>query len=284
MSTAVLQGPALQSIGQQFMQSVATIQNYASWIEGQQATGVAQADSVLSTCKQHAMQWYNEIYPSYLNLPSQITTAGIQIDNNLSLLIQLAGQLESTDTPAIRQSISQYSTSLLNTLQGLETEISGVGTSLSQFKDEMNADVPQLGQALMALNQNLAAQYQRLNQLQGQLHSLQSASCPSSSAISSCQQLIQSVQSQIASLQPAIVVFQNACNQCGQVVNSAIYLTSFWTGINVGLEQVIQGLQNIQNSPAAILDLELQQNEANWNNLKSELEQINQQIQTNKYL
>lgn len=264
------------TLDQSFVQSTAAIQDYCSWITDQPDTGNPSLDAILTKCKSDAITWYNGIYPTYLNMPATIADSGQTIDGDLSTLMSLAQQLQANDTPQIRQSIAQYAGNLEQTIQGLQTQTAALAQSLLTFAQNIAADSASYNSGLNTINQQISSLNSQLSGLYGQLHSLQSATCPSQSDINACQQQINSVQNQISQYNGFQSVFITGGQKSNEASYSANYLSQFWHSFAADAGNVIASLQNIQNEPAAVLEIDLQQTQQRWNALKSQLQQAGQ--------
>lgn len=262
-----------------FVQSTGSITNYCSWIAGQSDTGNPNLDTILNTCKTHASQWYNTIYPEFLNMPATISAQGQQIDGDLTTLMSLAQQLQANDTPQIRQSITQYAADVSQRLQGLQTQTSGLSSALQIFGGNVAGDVASgYNAGLNIIGQNMNNLQSQLSQFYGQLHSLQNATCPNSGDISACQQQISTTQNEISQYQQYDGVFTNGQRQASDAATASSYLAGFWTSFSQDISNVNNSLQNIQSQPAIILKLDLQETQQNWDNTKAQLQQMSQQV------
>lgn len=259
-----------------FVQTTTAIENYCSWIADQSDTGNSSLDAILNKCKSDAIVWYNSIYPTYLNMPATIASSGQTIDGDLSTLMSLAQQLQSNNTPQIQQAIAQYAANLEQTIQGLETQCVSLAQSLAVFSGNIASDSQAYNSGLNDINQQLSALNSQLSGLYGQLHSLQNATCPNSGDINACQQQINSVINEINQYTGFQQTFASGYQQSNEAAGASMYLSQFWNSFAADTNNVIASLQNIQNEPAAILQIELQQVQQRWNNLKSQLQQAGQ--------
>ena len=175
-----------------FLQAVAEIQSYAQQLAGTPAAGEPQVNAVLLTAKANASQWYDTIFPTYLELPQAIAADGTTIDDGLGLLSRLSGQLEAGSSAALLGQVDQQAASLATTIEALQNQVSGLAGSLQTFHDRVSGDTTALQEAAGVANTACFALQIELSALYGKLNSLKSATCPSASDIQACaQQLAQ---------------------------------------------------------------------------------------------
>ena len=163
-----------------FTQAAQGIQAYTSWVESISSTGDATLDTALTTFKTHAMEWYNTIFPTYLNMPKMILEKASDIDNDLDVLVSLADQLASNDTKALQDSIVQYAGSLAQTLKALQTYVDALVATLTNFQSNLVEDSRGYETDLGEIRGDLARKQNLLAAFHSQLNHLQSAACPSS--------------------------------------------------------------------------------------------------------
>jgi hypothetical protein len=266
-----------QVMSSSFVQAVGTIESYCTWIASQSVSD-GTLNATLQQVKVDASTWYSTIYPNYLNMPLNITTIGTTIDGDLNMLITLAQQLGSTSSQPIEQQIAQYSTSLSNTLLGLQTQINALVTLLTNFQNNLNKDAQILNTNAVSIQNTLISLGQQMANLYGKLHSLQNATCPSKGDINACQNLIQSTQTQINTNNQALQVFSQALNSIQGAINGAGYLSNFWMGFSADIQACNAVLANIVKESGTILVSDLQANKVNWDATQASLLQIIQQI------
>lgn len=277
MSSSLIQSLSVgATFDQSFVQSTTAIENYCSWIADQSDTGNSSLDAILTKCKTDAIAWYNSIYPTYLNMPTTIASSGQTIDSDLSTLISLSQQLQSNNTPQIRQAIAQYAQDLEQTIQGLATQTAALAQSLTVFSQNIMSDSQSYNSGMGIINQQLSSLNVQLSGLYGQLHSLQSATCPNQGDINACQQQIDSVTSTMNQYEGFGQLFNTGLQESSEAAYAASYLAQFWVSFTSDAQNVTASLQNIQNAPASIVQIELEQVQQRWNNLKSQLQQAGQ--------
>jgi hypothetical protein len=255
-----------------FAQSIAEVQNYSQAMAGLSMTGDANADPVLQQAKVDAAQWYNAIYPTYLDMPTTITNQSASIDSGLTVLVQLASQMaDDPSNAAVRQAVNTEAASLSTTVSSLQTQTQALYSAISTFVTNLQSDTAALGTAVNALNEQENALQQQLSQLYGQLHSLQSATCPSQSDINSCQGAINTVTAQLQQANSA----EQAVSGAGQAAVSAVsglqYLGGYWSAVTSDAGNCVAALTRMQTDPASIVEIDLTNTQQLWNALKQEL-------------
>ncbi|MDB5267636.1 MAG: hypothetical protein JWP58_676 [Hymenobacter sp.] len=256
---------AKTSFLQRFAGSTSAIQNYCVWIASQSIPDDSALNNVLTVCKTDAAQWYNTIYPTYLDMPATIARSGSTITGLLTLLIQLASQLQAGSSPALLQQIAQNAATLQADANNLENQLSALAGQLRTFQANLsqNARVS-IVPTLHSVQQQIAQGNQDLNQLYGQLHSLQHATCPKKSQIAACEYEIQQQEQLLKRLFVGMGVFQQAAQLNGAASTGAAYLTSYWQGIATDAASCQATLANLQQQPPLIMKLSLQSALQNW--------------------
>jgi hypothetical protein len=267
-----------QSVVPSYVQAVNAIQAYCDWIITQSLPNQS-LNNTLQQLRVHAGAWYNTIYPQYLNMPATIVSNGTTINGDLSILMTLAQQEEQQgSSPALQQQITQYANALIGTLQGLLTQVTGLASALAVFQQDLTGDSGTINNTLNSIQTTIYSLQQQLASAYGQLHSLQSATCPDKGKISACQNLINQLQQQLQQETQAYQVFSQAAHLIQGAIVGAQYLAGYWTGVANNIQACISGLQNISDVSGAILIVDLQVAQSQWNAIQSNFEQINNQI------
>jgi hypothetical protein len=271
-TNAVLAAVADGGSAAAFAQSVTEVQNYSQAMAGLSMTGDATADGVLNQAKTDAAQWYNTIYPTYLNMPTTITDQSASIDSGLTALVQLASQLQSDPSNAdVRQAVNNEASSLSTTVSSLQSQTQALSSDLSTFASNLQSDVGALGSALNALNTQVNDLEQQLSQLYGQLHSLQSATCPNQGDINSCQNAINSVTNQAQQASNAAQTVSDAGQAAVSAGSGLQYLGGYWSSVTSDAGNCVNALTKMQSDPASIVQIDLANTQQLWNSLKTEL-------------
>lgn len=261
-----------------FTQSVDAVQSYSALMAAISMTGEAGVDPALTTAKTHAAQWYDTIYPTYLDMPSTIASQGPQIDSGLSVLTQLAAQLATSDTPAIRASINSEAASLQSVVSGIGTQVQGLATSLQTFATNLQSDVGALGSAQTWVTSLVQTLQQQLAGLYGQLQHLQNATCPSQADINACQQIITTTTTQLQDAESAGTAVAQAQQGAGGAASGLSYLTGYWSAVGSDAGACVSALATMQTDPSSLLAIDLQTTQQLWTTLKSQFEGISAQI------
>lgn len=262
------------STSQSYDQFVQTIQTYCSWIVGQSIITDSNVNSVLTGCKTNATQWFNTIYPTYLNMPATIAGTDTTVRSDLTLLVQLAGQLQSNNTPAIQASINQYASSLQQTVSGIRQQTTNLSTALQTFQNNLTGDQQTLTNSTGAMQQKIVAGQTYLSQLVGRLHQLQNASCPNNSDISNCQNDIRNQQNQLNNLATDHGVLYTAAQYAYNAVSALAYLTTYWQMISKDAQASGITLSRLQSDPSTVLQLDLTTSLNQWNALMQQYQQL----------
>ena len=202
---AVADGPTAA-----FLQSTTEVQAYSEFMASVAMTGIASVDAVLATAKADAAQWYDSIFPEYLDMPSTISSYGPTIDAGLSLLTQLAGQLQASPSDAIRQAVDEQAASLQTTVNSIQRQTDALANGLQSFSGNLHNDSTALNGAAGTAQNSVAALQQQLASLYGQLQHLKGATCPSTSDITACEQTIAVTQQQLTAAQSALQIVTSA--------------------------------------------------------------------------
>jgi hypothetical protein len=266
-----------QTLSSSFVSAVNDIQSYCKWVTSQSVTD-ATLNNTLLTIKTDATTWYNTIYPDYMNMPTNVITNGTQIDNDLSILISLATQLQAGSTPAIVQQINQYATSLTGILQNLSTSISTLANLLVTFQGKLNNDWNLLNNSFQYMDSNLNSLNQQLATLYGQLNSMQNATCPSQTSINACEDSIRQIQDSIGNFDQFEQLFENASFLIKNAIVASGFLAGFWQSFSIDIQACVKALSNVASESGTILQIDLQNNKTNWDAMQQNLLQIIKQI------
>lgn len=263
-----------QSINVYYSQAVSSIESYCSWISSQSVAD-STLNSVLEGLKTDASTWYNTIYPTYLNMPATIATCGVQIDNDLNMLISLVNQENQGGASApLQQQVTVYANSLITVIQGLQSQVNALAVAISAFQGNISGDVGTINNTLVVIQNNINTLNQQLSSEYGQLHSLQNATCPNSGDINSCQQTINNTQGQLQTENNAWDVFSQASGMAADASAGAGYLAGFWQSFSTDIQACIAGLNNIATQPASAAIANLEANKSRWDNMQSQLQQL----------
>jgi hypothetical protein len=255
-----------------FAQSIVEVQNYSQAMAGLSMTGDATADPVLQQAKVDAAQWYDAIYPTYLDMPTTITNQSASIDSGLTVLVQLASQMEDDPSNAeVRQAVNTEASSLSTTVSSLQSQTQALYSAITTFVSNLQSDVGALGSAVNELNAQGNDLEQQLSQLYGQLHSLQSATCPNQGDINSCQNAINSVTAQVQQATAAEQAVSGACQAAVSAVSGLQYLGGYWSAVTADAGNCVAALTKMQSDPTSIVEVDLTNTQQLWNVLKQEL-------------
>jgi hypothetical protein len=255
-----------------FQQSITEVQAYSEAMVGLSMTGNATADPALQAAKVHAAQWYDTIYPTYLNMPATITTQGSSIDSGLTLLVQFASQMQ--DDPSnddLRTAVNSEASSLSTTVSSLHDQTQALSGALATFVSNLQSDVGALSSAVNQLTAQVNDLDQQLAQLCGQLHSLQSATCPNQGDINTCQNAIASVNTQEQQAALAREAVAGANQAAVSAVSGLGYLGGYWSAVTSDAESCVTALTRMQTDPTSVVQLDLTTTQQLWNGLKQEL-------------
>jgi hypothetical protein len=254
--------------------SVAAITGFSSWIESQPIpanrnyNNYATVAGALTHLKQDTMAWINQVYPSCLQIVQQIQQANTGISSTLTELQTLAKQLQAQPSDKqLQTAIATAAQSLSSSVAKLDNSIGATLTPLAKSRDSLASDLNSVAQAMQRLMADGQTANQLLYDLQGRLHSLEHATCPSASSISSCSNQIQTVQDELST----ISALESPCQQSQQHANAAFqglsYLAGYWTQAHMMAGQVQTTIGQLTNVPANLLQLDLQAAQQGWQGL-----------------
>lgn len=266
------------SNSQEFISAVESIKTYSSWITGISNTGNSKLDGFLTTAKTNDGQWYNTIYPLYLNMPATILAKGGGIDSDLSLLITLNGQLTSGDNTKVLASISQYATTLSKTLNELRSTTSALGKDLLQYAKELTSDTNNFMSGVAIINADIEAKRVEISKNKATLNSLQHASSKDNNKIKAVEQQIESLVAAVNKDTTDSAEFSRGAQLLKTAINASTFLGTYWSNLATGITKSILELKGITSQPAAIMKLDLTENQKNWQSIKADYEKIDQTI------
>ncbi|MEY2497654.1 MAG: hypothetical protein QOD12_1210 [Verrucomicrobiota bacterium] len=258
-------------------QSTQTISGYVSWIESQVSSQAGDQTAAVDQVKNHASSWYNAIYPQYLNMPAFVAAKGNEVNNDLNLLVALSGQYQSAGSSLDNQ-IKQSASDLTQTVTTIAQQANSLGQSVQTFSQNLTGDQSVIGNAYNQIQGELSNANNQLAQNYGQLHHLQSATCPSKSDISACEDLIQQNEQTITQLQQAAGFLENIGAQIGNAVAAAVYLGSYWTTVGSDAGTCLQSLAQLSASPDTIAQIDLNGAQQRWNSLVQQYQLTVQQL------
>lgn len=262
------------SASQSYTQFVQTIQTYCNWIEGQSIGFDSNLNAVLTACKNNAAQWFNTIYPTYLNMPATIASTDTTVRSNLNLLVQLAGQLQADNTPAVQASINQYANSLQGTVNTIRQQTAGLSSALQTFQTNLTGDQQTLISTSGTIEQRIRDGQSYLSQLVATLHQQQNATCPSSSDINNTQNSINNQKALLNNLASAQGVFATAKQYAYNAISALAYLTTYWQLISKDAQASGITLSRLQSDPGTVLQLDLTTSLNQWNALMQQYQQL----------
>lgn len=263
-----------------FVQSVTAVQGYSNVMAGLSLTGFGPVDSALGVAKTDAAQWYNSIYPTYLDMPATITSNASAIDSGLTTLVQLASQLQQSNDPGVRQAVNTEAGSLATTVQTIGTATGGLATALSIFANNLQVDLNNLGAAVGSAQGQVQALQQQLAAAYGQLQHLQNATCPSQSDINACQQVITSLNGQLSTAANAASTAGEAQQAASGAASGLQFLTGYWQAVTGDAQNCVTALTGMQSDPTAILSIDLANTQQLWSALEQQFQGISAQIST----
>lgn len=258
-------------------QSTQAVSGYVSWIESQNSLQAGDQSAAVNQVKTHASGWYNAIYPQYLNMPSFVTAKSTEINNDLTLLVALAAQYQSAGS-ALNSQIQQSASDLTQSVSAIAQQANSLGQSIQTFTQNLTGDQNTIITAFHQIQEEFANAENQLAQDYGQLHHLQSATCPSKSAISACEDLIQQTEQTITQLQQASGLLGNINAQIGNVVGAASYLSSYWAAVGSDAGLCLQSLGLLSTTPSAIGQVDLSGAQQRWNALVQQYQLTAQQL------
>lgn len=258
-------------------QTAQTIQNFVSWIASQSSATAGDQSGAVDTVKNHASTWYNSIYPTYLNMPGQITGQGATVTQNLTLLVDLAGQCQAGVSPAMASSIQSAAGKLQQAVQVINQQTTDLGQALQDFSRNVGNDEGTIGLAAGQLTVESAKEQQDLVSLYGQLHHLQSAACPSKKDIHACQDAIQRASQALGALKAGLGLLNAISAQLSSVSQAAGYLSSYWTTVGKDAGNCIGPLGQLTSNPDLITQLNLSGAQQSWSQFLQTLTQASPQ-------
>jgi hypothetical protein len=273
---------AAMAPNQQYLQSVQAITGYNQFITDQSVPGglpgdpaIGQAATALTQSRQVSMTWFNQVYPSCLNLPQNITSESGGITSGLQELTSLASQLAGDPgNTQLAQAVTSTATHLAGTVNQLQTGCSGMGGTLGQYASSLQQAVQGLASSLAGLQSLTYAENAQLCNDIAQLNSLEHATCPNQSDIDAAQNVVSNDQQTLA----ATSNFAAQINGCGQSAGGAAsglsYLAGYWMQLSTLAGQAVQALQRVSGEPAVVIQLDLQTASNAWQGLLSQLSSI----------
>ena len=261
-----------------FLQSIQSVQTYCNYMTNVSLTGDTSLNNILTSSKTNSSQWYNTIYPEYLNMPSTIASQGSTIDSGFNLLIQLAGQMQASPSSQVRQSINDAAFNLQKTVNNIQQQTQALATALNTFYNNLNGDIQNLNGSLNYIIGNINQLNAKLANLYGQLQHLKDATCPSSSEINACNQLIQQVQQQINVTNGDLNTFSVASQDAGNAITGLVFLAGYWNTVCADAQNCVNALTKLQTDADNILQLDLKANQQQWNALKQKYQGITTQL------
>jgi len=258
-------------------QSTQAVSGYVSWIESQDSSQAGDQSAAVNQVKTHASSWYNAIYPQYLDMPAFVSAKSTEINNDLTLLVALAAQYQSAGS-SLNSQIQQSAGDLGQSVSAIAQQANSLGQSIQTFTQNLTGDQNTIANAFREIQEEFANAENQLAQDYGQLHHLQSATCPSKSAISACQDLIQQTEQSITQLQQASGLLGNINAQIGNVVGAASYLSAYWAAVGSDAGLCLQSLALLNTTPSAIGQVDLSGAQQRWNALVQQYQLTAQQL------
>lgn len=273
---------AAMAPNQQYLQSVQAITSYNQFITDQSVPGnlpnapeISQAVSALTTSRQVSLTWFNQVYPSCLNLPQNITSESSAITANLQELTDLAGQLAADPGNAqLAQAVATTAGQLAGEVGQLQTSCADLANTLSQYANSLQQAAQGLMSSLGGLQSLLCAQNAQLCQDIARLNSLQHATCPNQGDINAAEGVVQNDQQALLSTEN----FAQQINNCGQSAGAAVsglnYLAGYWMQLSSLAGQAQQALQQVSGQPASVIQIDLAAASNAWQGLLTQLSSI----------
>jgi chromosome segregation ATPase len=258
-------------------QSTQAISGYISWIESQVSSQAGDQSAAVDQVKNHASGWYNAIYPQYLDMPAFVASKSTEINNDLNLLIALAAQYQSAGS-SLNGQIEHSASDLTQTVTAISQQATSLGQAIQTFCQNLTGDQTVIRTAYNQMRDEIDNANSQLSQEYGQLHHLQSATCPSKSAIDASESLIQQMEQKITQLNQAAILLQSIASQIGNIVNAAAYLGSYWITVGADAGTCLQSLGQLSTSPATIVQVDLSGAQQRWNNLVQQFQLTAQQL------
>ncbi len=266
------------SSSQQFIAAVENIKSYSQWITSFSNTGNSSVDKVLSTAKTNDAQWYNTIFPTYLNMPATVLSKSSTIDSDLNMLLTLNSQLDGSDDKKVLSSIGQYATNLLTVLTDLQNITSGLGKNLIQYQNNLAQDSQSIAQAYQTIEGEINTENGSIASDQSKLNALEHASSKDKKKIKDAKDLIRSEQQKLATLQSQAKLMYKGKALIDQAVQSSTFLGNYWRTIAGNLIGSMALLKTISTQPADVMKADLDQSKSTWEQIKEEYQEIDQTI------
>jgi len=261
---------------------VQAITAYNQFITNQSVPGnlpnapeISQAAAALTQSRQVSLTWFNQVYPSCLNLPQDITNSSAAITGGLQELTSLAGQLAADPgNPQLAQAVATTASQLAAEVGQLQTGCAGMASTLSQYANSLQQAAQGLMSCLGGLQSLLCAQNAQLCHDIAQLNSLQHATCPNQGDINAAEGVVQNDQQALTNTEN----FAQQINSCGQSAGDAVsglnYLAGYWMQLSSLAGQAQQALQQISGQPATVVQLDLTAASNAWQGLLDQLSSI----------
>ncbi|WP_281885493.1 hypothetical protein [Paenibacillus sp. YYML68] len=257
-----------------YANAIASVSSFVTWIESQSVAPYPSdapynnADTAFTKTKQDAIEWYNVIYPSCIQVLNSIQSLNPQVTGGINTLQSLAAQYASQpDNEALHTAIVSSCNQVKSLVAGIYEQSNKLQQGLSSFQDHMNADFASLNASYQALMIELQNQQNQLSSLYGQLHSLESKTCPSDSDIQACKSQIQSKQNLINQIQQLYSLIGNALSQASSASQGISYMLQFWSVMTANTQTVMSALDKVAADPAVLVKLDLTYALESWNNL-----------------
>lgn len=267
---------------QQYLQSVQAITGYSQFITNQSVPSglpndpaIGQATSALTQSRQVSLTWFNQVYPSCLNVPQNITSESGTITGLLQELTSLAGQLAAdAGNTQLALAVTRTADQLTGEVGQLQTSCTGLGGTLGHYGSSLQQAAQGLLSSLSGLQLSLSSQHAQWCRDIAQLNSLQHATCPDQGAINAAQHLVSNDQQTMMSTDN----FADQINSCGQSAGGAVsglsYLASYWVQLGSLAGTSLQALRQISGQPAGVIQLDLQTAGSAWRGLLDQLSAI----------
>jgi len=264
---------------QQYLQSVQAITGYNQFITGQSAPSglpndpaIVQATSALTQSRQVSLTWFNQVYPSCLNVPENITSESGGITALLQELTSVAGQFASDPgNSQLAQAVASTAGQLAGEVNTLQLSCAGLGSTLSQYATSLQQAAQGLLTCIGALQSLISTEHATLCSDIAKLNSLQHATCPNQGDINAAERLVQNDQQTINST----AGFAEQLNSCGQSAGGAVsglnYLAAYWVQLASLANTSLQALRQISGQPASVIPLDLQTASKAWQGLLDQL-------------
>jgi hypothetical protein len=251
-----------------FAEAVAVIQTYTQLMITASVAPDEVAAPVINAAKTNAAQWYDEIYPTYLDMPSTIVTQGDTIDSDLTTLIEVAEQYASAPSDPLHAAIEELASRIEGTVASIRSQTSGLSGGLMTFASNLQVDAGAVGSVQSQLTSQWNATGCQLSAAMGQLHHLEQATCPDNSAIAGCQQLISTLREQFASLRNDVQTVGACVDAASDALSGLSYLGGFWEAVTADAQACVDALAHMQTDPGSAVATDLQRTEQLWSTLR----------------